>query len=95
MRSAAGGTNEHGAFAAAGDASDRPGVSALSGFTINCDAARVLCHLAALHADDEYRTMAAVGQQADYGDRAQRTLASLDEVYQQFGVDSAPYGLAD
>ena len=74
--------------------SDRPGVGYLSGFTINCAAARVLCHLAALHADADYRAMAAVGQQVDYAERAHRTLSSLDGVYRQFGVDSAPYGLA-
>jgi uncharacterized protein YyaL (SSP411 family) len=86
-----------GAFA--GDAvdpatSDRPGSRHLSEFAINCHAARVLGHLAALHRDEDYRTMAAVGQQVDYGDRASRTLSHLDTVYQQFGVDSAPYGLA-
>jgi hypothetical protein len=85
---------QHGAFAQDVDASDRSGVSHLSGFTTNCDAARVLLHLAALHADLDYRTMGAVGQQVDYADRADRTLSSLDGVYQQFGADSAPYGLA-
>jgi hypothetical protein len=74
--------------------SHRPGSSHLSGFATNCHAARVLGRLAALHADADYRTMAAVGQQVDYGDRASRTLSRLDHVYQQFGVDSAPYGLA-
>jgi hypothetical protein len=86
--------DQDGAFAAGPDASDRTGCRDLSGFTVNCAAARVLCHLGALHADDDYRTMAAVGQQADYADRAHRLLSSLGEVYQQFGVDSAPYGLA-
>ena len=39
--------------------------------------------------------MAAVGQQIDYAERGARArLTSLDDVYQQFGVDSAPYGLA-
>lgn len=83
-----------GAFAADGDACERSAVSHLSGFTTNCAAARVLCQLAGLHADNDYRSMAAVGQHIDYGDRAQRTLAGLDEVYRQFGIDSAPYGLA-
>jgi hypothetical protein len=85
---------QHGAFAADNEVPDRPGFSDLSGFIINCGAARVLCHLAALHADADYRALAAVGQQADYAGRAQRTLSSLGDVYQQFGVDSAAYGLA-
>jgi hypothetical protein len=84
----------HGAFAADLEMPDRPGSSDVNGFVVNCGAARVLCHLATLHADDHYRAMAAVGQQVDYAERAQRTLSRLDEVYQQFGVDSAPYGLA-
>jgi hypothetical protein len=83
-----------GAFLPEPDASERPACSELSGFTVNCAAARVLCQLGALHADPDYRTMAAVGQQVDYADRAERLLSSLDEVYQQFGIDSAPYGLA-
>jgi hypothetical protein len=84
----------HGTFSAGGEMPDRAGSSALSGFITTCGAARVLCQLAGLHRDDEYRAMAAVGQQIDYGERARRTLSSLDEVYQQFGADSAPYGLA-
>jgi hypothetical protein len=85
---------QQGVFTANFNLPERPGSSDRRGFIVNCDAARVLCYLAALHADDEYRQMAVVGQQVDYADRAQRTLSSLDEVYQQFGVDSAPYGLA-
>jgi hypothetical protein len=46
-------------------------------FAANCDAARVLCRLAALHRDDGYRTAAVIAEDADYAADAERLLTYL------------------
>ena len=63
-------------------------------FALNCEAARVLCRLAGLHTQDDYRKAAAVASDADYFGDAARTLASQTPAYRQFGPLSAVYGLA-
>ena len=42
---------------------------------IHCEAARVLCRLAALHDDADYRRAAVIAEGADYRDEAARILA--------------------
>jgi len=63
-------------------------------FLANCEAARVLCRLAALHADPEYRQMAVIAGQSDYAEDARRTLEALALDYRDRGTESAVYGLA-
>jgi hypothetical protein len=63
-------------------------------FTANCHAVRVLCRLAELHRDEEYRQMAVIAHASDYANDAARTLRSLEGHYQSFGVDAALYGIA-
>lgn len=63
-------------------------------FLANCEAARVLCRLAALHADPEYRQMAVIAVQSNYADDARRTLEALAHAYRDRGAESATYGLA-
>ena len=63
-------------------------------FALNCEAARVLCRLAGLHQQDDYRKAAVLASDADYLRDAARTLASQTPAYQQFGPLSAVYGLA-
>jgi hypothetical protein len=67
---------------------------AIERFTINCSAVRVLCRLAALLQDDEYRKAAVVATDADYGADAQRTLDALETSYRLRGVEAAPYAVA-
>ena len=63
-------------------------------FALNCEAARVLCRLAGLHHEDEYRKAAVIASDADYGRDAARTLASQTLLYREHGPLSAVYGLA-
>ena len=63
-------------------------------FVANCEAARVLCRLAALHRDQDYRRAAVIAEQSDYADDARRTLESLADEYREVGPDAAVYGLA-
>jgi len=63
-------------------------------FRLNCEAARVLCRLSVLHRDDEYRQVAVLASDADYGRDAALTLASQTSVYRQHGPSSAVYGFA-
>jgi len=67
-------------------------VSAGRGFTIECEAARVFCRLAALHDDDDYRAAAVIAPDADYRADASRMLAALSP---RARAEDAPiYGLA-
>jgi hypothetical protein len=67
-------------------------VSAGRGFTIECEAARVLCRLAALHDDDDYRAAAVIAPDANYRADASRVLAALSP---RARAEDAPiYGLA-
>ena len=63
-------------------------------FALNCEAARVLCRLARLHQEDEYRKAAVIASDADYLRDAERTLASQTPAYRRYGPLSAVYGLA-
>jgi hypothetical protein len=65
---------------------------------IHCGAVRVLCRLAALHADDQYRGAAVIASGADYRGDASRILESqsaraLDHA-RSSPDESAAYGLA-
>ena len=62
-------------------------------FVLTCEAARVLCRLALLHRDGDYR-QAAVLSDCDYGADAGRALASLRSQYQSQGATAGVYGLA-
>jgi hypothetical protein len=59
-----------------------------------CRAARVLCRLAALHGDDDYRRAAVIAGGSDYARDAERTLASLAPEYRAQGIAAAIYGVA-
>lgn len=66
--------------------------------TIHCGAARVLCRLAALHADDQYRGAAVIASGADYRGDASRILQSQSsralDLARSGSDESAAYGLA-
>jgi len=67
-------------------------VSAGRDFTIECEAARVFCRLAAVHDDDDYRAAAVIAPGADYRADASRMLAALSP---RARIEDAPiYGLA-
>ena len=63
-------------------------------FAINCEAARVLCRLAALHGRSDYRAAAVIRSDADYAGDAARILRSQRDTFREHGVTSASYGLA-
>jgi hypothetical protein len=63
-------------------------------FLLNCEAARVLSRLAALHQDDGYRQAAVFSRDADYAADARRVLVALESEYRDQGRDGAAYGLA-
>jgi hypothetical protein len=65
-----------------------------SPFVSNCESVRVLCRLAALHEDPDYRKAAVVARESDYADDAKRTLESLGLSYRDQGLDAARYGIA-
>ena len=63
-----------------------------SGCAASCEGSRVLCRLAALHADEEYRGAAVIAADADYRNDAARLLAS--QAPHATGIHAAAYGLA-
>lgn len=63
-------------------------------FALNCEMARVLCRLAALHRDEEYRRTAVLAVNEDYAADAARTLTALASSVHERGVEAAPFGLA-
>jgi hypothetical protein len=63
-------------------------------FAINCEAARVLCGIAALHGRSDYRAAAVIRPGADYAGDAARILRSQSDAYRALGVRSGWYGLA-
>jgi hypothetical protein len=67
--------------------------SSAAPFALNCEAARVLCRLAALHHDDDYRHVAVIAADADYRGDAARILAAQSSEARDRGVDGAIYGL--
>jgi len=73
------------------------GVSDLERFIARTEAARVLCRLAKLHEDEDYRQAAAIAVSADYADyaeEAKRALAALASTCRDHGADAALYGIA-
>jgi hypothetical protein len=60
----------------------------------NCNAARVLCRLAALHADPDYMKAAVVAPHADYAHDAARILSREGQGLRKGEPASAAYGLA-
>jgi len=70
------------------------GDSVAKPFALNCEAASVLCRLAALHASGEYRSAAVVAGGADYARDAGRILRSLAPAAPDLGQAGAVYGLA-
>jgi hypothetical protein len=60
----------------------------------NCYAARVLCRLAALHADPDYVKSAVVAPHADYVNDAARVLSREGRSHRKGEPESAAYGLA-
>ena len=82
--------DEHASFRESPDAitESRP-------FALNCDAVRVLCRLAALHHDDDYRHVAVVAADANYKADADRILVAHASSANVRGLaDAAAYGLA-
>ncbi|HEY7290304.1 MAG TPA: hypothetical protein VH583_10755 [Vicinamibacterales bacterium] len=72
----------------------RSDASSPAGFRASCEAARVLCRLAALHGDPEYRRAAVFADDADYrGDAAAMLNAHADEA-RRLGSAGAIYGVA-
>ena len=65
-----------------------------TGFALECDAARLLSRLAALHRDEEYQRTAVLPVGADYTESAAARLAALAPEARQLGVAAAPFGLA-
>ena len=66
-----------------------------AGLVIQCDAARVLCRIAALHDDPGYRGAAVIATGADYRADAARILAALSALALAGSPsDAAVYGLA-
>jgi hypothetical protein len=64
-------------------------------FGLNCEAARVLCRLAALHHDDDYRHVAVVAVGADYRRDAERILSAHASSAEAEDLSAAAaYGLA-
>jgi mannose/cellobiose epimerase-like protein (N-acyl-D-glucosamine 2-epimerase family) len=63
-------------------------------FALNCEAARVLCRLAALHRLNEYAAKAVVAPDADYGRDAARTLSAFEPSYRDYGANAAIYAVA-
>ena len=67
-------------------------VSAGRDFTMECEAARVFCRLAAVHDDAGYRAAAVIAPNADYRGDASRLLAALSP--RARAEDAPMYGLA-
>ena len=63
-------------------------------FVLNCEAARVLCRLAALHLDDDYRHVGILAPDANYAGVAGRILESQAAQLDAPGCDAALFGLA-
>jgi hypothetical protein len=69
------------------------GCFAAAPFASNCAAARVLCRLAALHRDDDYREAAVIASASEYGDDARRILDAIG-ASRAIDVDDAEYAVA-
>jgi len=63
-------------------------------FTVSCQAVRVLCRLAVLHADGDYRRAAIIAPHADYRRDAEAILARWSAEADRLGAAGAIYGVA-
>ncbi|MBI3493390.1 MAG: hypothetical protein HY047_16660, partial [Acidobacteria bacterium] len=63
-------------------------------FVARCEAARVFCRLAALHADEAYRGAAVIAPGVNYRADAARLVTALSSDARTYGVGAASYGLA-
>lgn len=63
-------------------------------FALNCEAARVLCRLAALHASAEYRAAAVLAPETRYREDAACALEAVGDAARQLGAGGAIYGVA-
>jgi hypothetical protein len=63
-------------------------------FALNCEAARVLRRLAALHDTEEYCDVAVIAPDADYRRDATEALASVEGRYRDYGAAAAIYAIA-
>ena len=73
----------------------RPANQEADRFVGNAEAARVLCRLAVLHQDSEYRALAVIAHASDYDADARRTLEWLAALWSDRPLDAAAsYGLA-
>jgi hypothetical protein len=70
------------------------GLLAAGEFRARCGAARVMCRLALLHDDAEYRAAAVVARGCDYRVEARRLLEALAGSCAQLGSHAAIYGVA-
>src|SRR5439155_2734599 len=73
---------------------DEPAAGRAKPFALNCEAARVLCRLAALHDAKEYSEVAVLAPGADYRRDASNALASLGARYRDYGAAGAIYAIA-
>jgi uncharacterized protein YyaL (SSP411 family) len=73
---------------------DRSTADVSKPLALNADATRVLCRLAALHGDDDYRRAAVVRSDAHYDRHASRVLAYLSTAGCASGACAGAYGLA-
>ena len=58
-------------------------------FVLNCEAARVLCRLAALHADPAYQRAAVLPVASDYATDAEGALERLASAYREQAAEAA------
>jgi hypothetical protein len=75
------------------EASETSGVASLDWVRSSCEAARVLCRLAELHADEDYRSRAVIVDACDHAADARRTMARIGPIAGQYGLAAAIYGL--
>lgn len=73
---------------------DRFGDSCNKSLILNCEAARVLMRLAALHGTPAYRNAAVLAPGVDYAEDAARVLVSFEPEFRDHGVNAAVFGIA-
>jgi GNAT superfamily N-acetyltransferase len=74
---------------------DRKGGDACNkSLLLNCEAARVLMRLAALHGTPAYRDAAVLAPGVDYAEDAARVLVAFEPEFRDHGVNAAVYGIA-
>jgi hypothetical protein len=73
---------------------DAPASEREDAFQLNCEAVRVLCRLAILHRDRDYRAAAVIRSDAEYVRDATRILEAMECAAYEAGAAGAIYGLA-